>query len=93
METARAQALIEALTRFGHGAPTIAEPAAIIAPVKGTPNTAWHAAHRMPKHPTLAERVAWHQKHLQVCGCRPMPESIQRALVAGGNQPRAAKPR
>ncbi len=45
-------------------------------------NADWHRAHRMPKNPSLAQRVAWHEEHSRVCGCRPMPDSIVAALRA-----------
>ena len=58
---------------------------------KGTPgtndklprlNADWHRAHPMPKNPSLAQRIAWHEEHSGVCGCRPMPDSIAAALRA-----------
>lgn len=39
-------------------------------------NQAWHAQNRMPKNPSLDQRVAWHLEHARHCGCRKMPESI-----------------
>jgi len=47
-------------------------------PVK-TPrlNAAWHASHRMPKNPTLEQRLAWHRAHEKKCGCRPMPAKLR----------------
>lgn len=33
-------------------------------------NAAWHKAHRMPKNPTLEQRVVWHTEHLTHCACR-----------------------
>jgi hypothetical protein len=43
-------------------------------------NGQWHAAHPMPKNPTLEQRIAWHVAHAKACACRPIPASIQRAL-------------
>jgi hypothetical protein len=40
----------------------------------------WHAAHRMPRNATLGERVAWHEEHARVCGCRGVPASIAREI-------------
>jgi hypothetical protein len=40
----------------------------------------WHRAHPMPKNPSLAQRIAWHEEHSRVCGCRPMPDSIAAAI-------------
>jgi hypothetical protein len=42
----------------------------------------WHRANRMPKNPTLDQRLDWHVAHAKVCGCREMPDSI-RAAIAG----------
>jgi hypothetical protein len=33
-------------------------------------NAAWHAAHPMPKNPTLDQRIEWHVAHAKACGCR-----------------------
>lgn len=38
---------------------------------------AWHLAHKMPKNPTLEERLAWHREHKKHCGCRPIPKSLE----------------
>ena len=45
-------------------------------------NADWHRAHRMPKSPSLAQRIAWHEEHSRVCGCRPMPDRIAAVLRA-----------
>ncbi len=39
-------------------------------------NATWHIAHKMPKNPTLDERVAWHLEHSQNCLCRPLGGKI-----------------
>jgi hypothetical protein len=36
----------------------------------GKINAEWHRAHRMPKNPTLDQRIAWHLAHAKACGCR-----------------------
>lgn len=36
----------------------------------------WHLAHKMPKNPTLDERIVWHKEHQKYCGCRPVPKSL-----------------
>jgi hypothetical protein len=41
-----------------------------------TLNAAWHAAHRMAKNATTAQRIRWHQQHAKRCACRPMPEKL-----------------
>ena len=45
-------------------------------------NADWHRGHRMPKNPSLAQRIAWHEEHARVCSCRPMPDSIAAAIRA-----------
>jgi hypothetical protein len=44
-------------------------------------NADWHQAHPMPKRATLAQRAAWHAEHAKVCGCRPVPKSVQSAVA------------
>jgi hypothetical protein len=41
-----------------------------------TLNAAWHAAHRMAKNATTAQRIRWHQQHAKRCACRPMPAKL-----------------
>jgi hypothetical protein len=40
-------------------------------------NAEWHRKHRMPKNPSLAERIKWHKAHAKHCGCRPVPASLK----------------
>lgn len=49
-----------------------------------TLNEAWHRAHPMPKHPTMDERIRWHQEHVKECGCRPIPESVSEEMTRRG---------
>lgn len=39
-------------------------------------NKQWHEKNKMPKNPTLEERIKWHIEHAKQCGCRPIPESL-----------------
>lgn len=39
-------------------------------------NAEWHLAHKMPKNPTLDQRVEWHVAHAQHCQCRPLNGKI-----------------
>ena len=41
-----------------------------------TLNAAWHAAHRMAKNASVAQRIRWHQQHTKHCACRPMPQKL-----------------
>jgi hypothetical protein len=43
-------------------------------------NKDWHEQHRMPKNPTLDQRVEWHIAHKKACGCREIPESVKEEL-------------
>ncbi len=40
------------------------------------PNAVWHKRNRMPRNPTLNQRVTWHLAHARACGCRPIPKSV-----------------
>jgi hypothetical protein len=44
-------------------------------------NAEWHRQHPMPRNPTLEQRLAWHLAHREQCGCRPMPEKLQRRVA------------
>jgi hypothetical protein len=39
-------------------------------------NKDWHAAHPMPKNPTLQQRIDWHREHQKYCACREVPKSL-----------------
>lgn len=39
-------------------------------------NREWHKSHRMPKKPTLEQRIAWHIEHSKNCSCRKMPSDL-----------------
>ncbi|WP_341677545.1 hypothetical protein [Niveibacterium sp. SC-1] len=47
-------------------------------------NRDWHARHPMPPNANLEQRVTWHLAHAQHCACRPVPDSVRRALKARG---------
>jgi hypothetical protein len=44
--------------------------------VSGTINAEWHKRHRMPKNPTVEQRIAWHVEHAKQCACRPIPPKL-----------------
>ena len=50
-------------------------------------NQTWHKSHRMPKNPTVAQRVEWHRGHEVSCGCRPMPVSIKAVIDSEYKRP------
>lgn len=39
-------------------------------------NKKWHEKHKMPKNPSLKERIKWHKEHQEFCGCRPVPPKL-----------------
>ncbi len=43
-------------------------------------NAAWHKVHRMPKNPTVKQRLTWHTAHTKHCGCRPFPAALRKQL-------------
>jgi hypothetical protein len=45
-------------------------------------NEEWHADNAMPKNPTRVQRVRWHAEHAKMCGCRPVPMSIEAEVRA-----------
>jgi len=48
----------------------------------GTINKEWHLAHKMPKNPTLEQRLIWHEEHAKHCTCREMPEELAKLIKA-----------
>ncbi|HSB46581.1 MAG TPA: hypothetical protein VLD37_01100 [Candidatus Bilamarchaeum sp.] len=46
-------------------------------------NAEWHLKNKMPKNPTLEQRIKWHRGHAKNCSCRKMPESIKKLLGRG----------
>ena len=39
-------------------------------------NALWHKENRMPKNPTLDQRITWHLAHAKNCNCRPLGGKI-----------------
>ena len=35
-------------------------------------NAKWHLSNKMPKNPSLDQRVKWHVEHARNCNCRPL---------------------
>lgn len=40
-------------------------------------NKEWHLAHRMPKSPTMEQRIEWHIEHAKHCQCREIPAKLK----------------
>lgn len=45
-------------------------------------NKEWHLKNRMPKNPTLEQRIEWHLNHAKNCSCRPIPEKLKAQIKA-----------
>jgi hypothetical protein len=39
-------------------------------------NIEWHSKHKMPKNPTLDQRLKWHLGHTRNCSCRPLSGKV-----------------
>lgn len=47
-------------------------------------NKEWHLKNRMPKNPTMEERIHWHIEHSKNCSCRPMDKKILEEIKKRG---------
>ncbi|WP_203532425.1 hypothetical protein [Muricauda sp. TY007] len=47
-------------------------------------NKNWHIANKMPKNPTVDERIVWHLEHQKNCGCRDIPEKLKLEMKKRG---------
>lgn len=47
-------------------------------------NAEWHRAHKMPKNPTLEQRLAWHAEHMKHCHCREAPPKLLEEMKKRG---------
>ncbi|NMB56559.1 hypothetical protein GYA19_01305 [Candidatus Beckwithbacteria bacterium] len=50
----------------------------------GKINAKWHLSHKMPKNPTLDQRVEWHVQHAKHCFCRPLGGKILEEIKKRG---------
>jgi hypothetical protein len=41
-----------------------------------SPNTEWHAKHRLPTNPTLDQRMQWHMEHARRCPCPSQDQDL-----------------
>jgi hypothetical protein len=39
-------------------------------------NREWHLSNKMPKNPTLDQRISWHVEHSKNCKCRSLHGKI-----------------
>jgi hypothetical protein len=42
----------------------------------GNINKEWHSQNKMPKIPSMEDRIQWHIEHEKNCSCRPMPPLV-----------------
>lgn len=47
-------------------------------------NKEWHLAHRMPKNPTIEQRIDWHLEHAKHCRCREIPAKLVAEMTKRG---------
>lgn len=47
-------------------------------------NRVWHTNNKMPKNPTLDERIEWHLAHVKNCSCRPLSGKILEEIKKRG---------
>ena len=47
-------------------------------------NKLWHERNRMPRNPTVQQRIEWHLAHADNCGCRPVPQGVLSLMQARG---------
>lgn len=47
-------------------------------------NKDWHLANKMPKRPTLDQRIEWHLDHSKNCQCRPLDAKILEEIKKRG---------
>lgn len=47
----------------------------------GKINKEWHLKNKMPKNPTVEQRIDWHLNHLKHCQCRTdIPEKLKEEM-------------
>jgi len=39
-------------------------------------NKEWHLANKMPKNPSIEQKIIWHLEHSKNCQCRPLSGKI-----------------
>jgi hypothetical protein len=39
-------------------------------------NKDWHKKNKMPKNPTMDQRIDWHLDHQKKCSCRAIPDKL-----------------
>ena len=52
--------------------------------MKAGMNKEWHEKHKMPKNPTVDQRIAWHLDHAKNCSCRKIPGKLSEEMKKRG---------
>lgn len=48
-------------------------------------NKEWHLTNKMPKNPTIEQRIHWHTEHKKNCQCRnDIPEKLKAEMKKRG---------
>lgn len=47
-------------------------------------NREWHLSHKMPKNPTMEQRLEWHVEHAKNCQCRPITAKVAEEMKKRG---------
>ena len=47
-------------------------------------NKEWHLKHKMPKNPTLDQRIAWNLEHQKHCSCRKIEDKLVEEIKKKG---------
>jgi hypothetical protein len=47
-------------------------------------NAKWHGVNKMPKNPSLDQRISWHLAHAKNCACRPLGGKILKEIKKEG---------
>ena len=51
----------------------------------------WRARNRIPRNPTLRQRIFWHKRHQKHHSCRPVPPSLMAAFASSIKRPRFSR--
>lgn len=47
-------------------------------------NAEWHKKNKMPKNPTIDNKIRWHIEHAKNCRCRPLGGKILEEIKKRG---------
>jgi len=54
----------------------------------GKINIEWHQKNKMPKNPTIKEKIEWHKGHAKNCDCRDSTihlEKLNKKIISNQN--------